>query len=77
MLGSVELDWLAARGTLYFFVEPGSKAHQVEDVTAAKLLPSLDVAEADAALVGRGALLVRSVHILQLSELLDELAPLE
>lgn len=48
----------------------------MEDVTATELLAFLDVTETDAALVKRCTILIRSLNILQLFELKDELAPL-
>ena len=49
----------------------------MEDVATAQLLTSFDVPEADATLVCGSAFLRRSLHILQLLQLDDELAPLE
>ena len=49
----------------------------MKDMITAQLLASLDVPQADAALVDWGALFGRSVHILQLFQLNDELAPLD
>lgn len=49
----------------------------MEDVAATELLASLDVTEADAALVSWRAILIGSFHILQSAKLLDELSPLE
>jgi len=63
---SIQLDWLATGGTLHFFSEPSTEAHQMEHMTAAELLSRLDVAKANAALVGGGALLGGGVHVLQL-----------
>ena len=49
----------------------------MENVAAAQLLAFLYVPEADAALVSGRALLCRSLHVLQLLQLDDELAPLD
>lgn len=49
----------------------------MEYVTATQLLASLDVTEADTALVDGRAVLRRCLHILQLLQLDDELAPLD
>ena len=49
----------------------------MEHVATAQLLAFLDIAKADTALVSRRTLLRRSLHILQLLQFDDELAPLE
>jgi len=62
----VELNRFATSGALNLLDEPGSQANQVEDVLAAKLLAFLDVAQADAALVGRCVFILFGDHVLQL-----------
>ena len=49
----------------------------MENMAAAQLLALLDVSEADAALVSGRTLLCRSLHVLQLLQFDDELAPLD
>ena len=47
----------------------------MEHMIAAELLSGFNIAKADAALEGRGALLGGSLYILQLSQLMNELTP--
>lgn len=69
----IKLYRRSASRTLYFLYQPGSKAHQMENMRAVKLLPFLNRSETDTALQ---LMPFSSLHIIQLLQLVNELAPL-
>ena len=71
----VKLDRLSARGADSLLNKPASQAVHVEDMRTAELLTLLDIAQADAALQHVSLLFIR-LHVFQLLELVDKLAPL-
>ena len=61
---SIELNRFPTSRTLNFLDEPGAEAGQVENMGAAELLATLDIAQADTALINGGSVLSRCCNIL-------------